>query len=518
MDGRTTYRLTRQHLALLCGVIASLSLLWFTEIPLGIPGEWTWPRLPADAQSGWNVLLAALGGSAYLAFVWGGAIRLAGPAVSRVESAVWVGLLGIASLAWLGLVQETAPPAGQFAKAPFVLYYPSSSGYFYKIRYEAPDVGPFLANYERLMAEGDVLHVGTHPPGLFLLFHGLRSGQQWAPQTSQMLFAWAPASFQEAMEIVRENTAATEHPASAEDAATLWWACLLAWCCAAATVWPLYGLLRWNLSAEWAWWGAALWPLVPAVAIFLPKSDAAYPFLAASFVLCAVWSWQRKSLSAAFCAGGLLFLCLLLSLAFLPVLLAVGLFVLWDAGADAASRAESPRAALRKIGVWSLSLSAGLLVPIIALLPTGVFMPRVWLLNYANHAGFYAEYARTWWMWLLVNPVELAISVGAPLAVTGLCGLPSILGNRSPSARVRRGLSVGLAVWGILWLSGKNSGEAARLWLLFMPGVVWLAGQSLALANSETQDRRATRTLFVLQLIACMLTVHRVGGFHLAAQ
>lgn len=511
-------RRVAQRLTLAGSVIVTLGLLWFTEIPLGIPGEWTWPRLPADAQTGWNLLLASLGGAIYLAFIRGGAARLGCPTVSQAETAAWVGLLGVASLAWLGLVQETAPPAGQFAKAPFVLYYPSSSGYFYKVRYEAPEVGTFLANYEQLMAEGDVLHVGTHPPGLFLLFHGLRSGQQTLPGAARLLSAWAPASFQEAMDIVRENTAATEHPAHVEDAVTLWLACLLAWCCAAATVWPLYGLLRLNLSAEAAWWGAALWPLVPALAIFLPKSDAAYPLLAATFVLSAVWSWRQKSTSIALFSGGLLFGCLMLSLAFLPVLLAVGLWVLWDAGTQAWQQRESRLDTVRWTCWWSLGLGVGFLLPIVALLPTGVFMPRVWLWNYANHAGFYAEYARTWWKWLLVNPVELALSVGAPVAVTGLFGLVGLRDRPAVSSRLRSGLCVGGAVWGLLWLSGKNSGEAARLWLLFMPGVVWWAGQSLARANSGDATRRANLILLALQLAVCILTVHRVGGFHLAGQ
>ncbi|OYW19879.1 MAG: hypothetical protein B7Z55_08105, partial [Planctomycetales bacterium 12-60-4] len=85
----------------------------------------------------------------------------------------------------------------------------------------------------------------------------------------------------------------------------------------------------------------------------------------------------------------------------------------------------------------------------------------------------------------------------------------------------QRAAWLGLVVWGLLWLSGKNSGEAARLWLLLMPGLVWLAGQSLVQRHSGSTPtlldlRRALGSL-ILALIVCILTVHRVGGFHLAA-
>ncbi len=44
-------------------------------------------------------------------------------------------------------------------------------------------------------------------------------------------------------------------------------------------------------------------------------------------------------------------------------------------------------------------------------------LPAVWAYNYINHAGFYAQYPRTLWKWLLVNPLETAFAVGCPVAV-----------------------------------------------------------------------------------------------------
>ena len=42
---------------------------------------------------------------------------------------------------------------------------------------------------------------------------------------------------------------------------------------------------------------------------------------------------------------------------------------------------------------------------------------NVWAWNYRNHAGFYGQFPRTYWRWLLVNPLELALALGVPIVV-----------------------------------------------------------------------------------------------------
>ncbi len=507
------------------GLVLTTLVLWLTPLPLGIPGEWTWPRIPADPQASTNLFLAGLAGGLYVGFIAYGTRRLRHPECSRLEEAVWVTMLGGASVFWIWNVQETAPPAGQLAKLPFVLYYPSSSGYFYKVRYESPQAGPLLSGYESLMAEGDHLHVGTHPPGLFLLFHGLRDFQQRFPGVTSWLYSWAPYSFRDAWEVVTENAARTEHSVIPADGVTLWLAGLLALLCAALTVWPLYVMLRWNASRETAWLAAALWPTLPAASIFIPKSDAAYPLIAALLVLATVGSWRRRSIGLAVLAGVILWLGLMASLAFLPVLLFCGVWILFDLVSRwRQQQAGRGRLLFTTIG-WTSGFAVGFLLPI-ALLAWGcsINLFRVWAWNYRNHAGFYDDFTRTWWAWLLVNPVELAFAVGWPVFVLMLLASLRLLKAGNWNSAACRTLLAGGFVWGLLWLSGKNSGEAARLWLLFMPGNIWLVAQGFlpgpaSSIDSELETPRSGGFLLMLalQLVACVLTVHRVGGFHLAS-
>lgn len=486
--------------------IVTVAFLWGTPIPLGIPGEWTWERMPADPQTVANLLLAGVAAAMYLGFVMVGERRLARSTTSTLETAAWLIALGGAGFCWLWTVQETAPPAGQLGKAPFILYYPGSSGYFTHARHEAPQAGAMLRGYEELMRKGDVLHQGTHPPGLFLVFHGLIALVERQPWLIPLVQSMEPLSVQEAFGVIAENESRGTHPLTPADRAVLWLATLLAMTATAATVGPLFGLLRATHDRASAWTAAALWPTVPAAAMFLPKSDAVFPFFACLALFALMKSLRGRSLWCGLLAGLILFVALFTSLAFLPVMLFGALGTL----------AYGLRDKDRQRGLMSLfptiiGVVIGLLVPIIALWLGGrINMFTVWGWNLHNHAGFYEKFTRTYWKWLLVNPLELNFALGAPLAVAAIWGLP--LRRRLTNSTLADVLTVlAVSVWGLLWLSGKNGGEAARLWVLMMPAAVWIAAQGWPRWAVSPPTRWSW---LALQLAVSIATVHRVAGFH----
>ncbi len=486
--------------------VGVVGLLWGTAVPLGVPTEWLWGRLPADAQSVPNLVLACCAAAVYLLFVWCGDRRLSQSTTSPVEVAAWLAGLGIAGFCWLWTVQDTAPTEGQLGKAPFVLYYPGSSGYFTQARYESPQAGELLRGYEALMQRGNVLHEGTHPPGLILVFQALIAIVEQQPGLIKILQSCEPESVHDALDVIAENAARSPHPLLPADRAVLWLATLLTLVAAAATVWPLFALLRVTLDRSAAWIGAAVWPAVPAVAIFLPKSDAVFPVIACGALVALAGSYRHRSAWRGGIAGAVLFLGLFGSLAFLPIMVfgALGVLVL------------SVRRAGGKQGVIELlptvvGVTLGLAIPIMLLrLACGINMLTVWGWNYHNHAGFYGQFTRTYWKWLLVNPLELGVAVGVPVAIAALWGLPRCLRFREWTTADWL-TAVATLVWGLLWLSGKNAGEAARLWVLLMPGAVWVAAHAIDRAASP----RWRWIWLALQLAVCLLTVHRVAGFHL---
>lgn len=483
----------------------TVGMLWGTAIPLGIPTEWVWERMPADAQTVPNLVLAGAAAGLYLLFVWLGDRRLARPTVSHNEVAAWLGGLMAAGFAWLWIVQDTAPMEGQLGKAPFVLYYPGSSGYFTQARYETPKTAELLRGYEALMQRGNVLHEGTHPPGLILYFQAVIALLEQQPELIEALRSSEPESVHDALDVIAENSARTIHPLQPLDRAVLWLTTLTTLLMAAATVWPLYLLLRVTLDRSPAWLGAAVWPAVPAVAIFLPKSDAVFPVMACTALLALSWSYRHRSLWRGGIAGAVLFLGLFCSLAFLPIALFGALAVI-----TLSVRRSGAKTGIAELLPLCCGVLLGLVLPIILLrLLCGTNMLTVWSWNYHNHAGFYAQFTRTYWKWLLVNPLELGVAVGVPVAIAAMWGLPSL-------SRFRFWTSadwltvVATLVWGLLWLSGKNAGEAARLWVLLMPGAVWIAAHGL-----QRLPPRGRWVWLTLQLAVSMLTVHRIAGFHL---
>lgn len=530
----------RIWLAIILGTALSLAVLWLTGLPLGIPGEWTWKRSSIEPDTLWNLVGGVVASGLFAGFMLLGRRRFeaaSGSAYFRIESTAWLCGLVVVSFIWLWIVQEISPVENRLGKAPFVLYYASSSGYFTRARYEQTDPQALLAQYENLMREGDVLHTGTHPPGLFLVFHGLIRLCQQSPQLRSFLESTQTASFREACDVIEINVMRGRNPGSflPSDRQVLWLATLLVMLAAALTVVPLYGLLLRTCSSANAFCFAALWPAMPAVAIFVPKSDVAFPLF--GVLLLWLWrgAWDRRSQVLAFLAGAMTWCSLICSLAFLPCVLVAALSTLGEAigrlvrparrsiTVNPAEESESPIGFRRYLCI--ISAAVGFLLPTFLLwIFLQINMLNVWRLNYQNHAGFYLQYPRTYWKWLLVNPLELMCAAGWPLALLAMMTCWRVLlrgqtvSSFVPRSRLVSDVGSIVFVWGLLWITGKNSGEAARLWIVFLPWLNWLASiqfEWLTQRSGDIETRQHQAAIFSgWQFAACLLTVMRISGFH----
>lgn len=496
--------------------IFTMLVLCVLPFPLGFPGEWTWVRIGYTEQEAATelffsllILLPISGG--WLFFVHWGA-RL----ISRVSTAVrtaWLAGLWASSFLLVAALQSLQPTPFPQVKA-WALFYPHSSGYFHVARYDMQTVEEFLAGYEARMAEGDVYHIGTHPPGLFLFHRFLWNSCENSPALTKGLIAGSPHSVAGAFDELQENLARSDKTLTDTDRATLWLAMLLTQAVAVATVIPLYLLVSRILSRESAWLAAACWPLVPSLSVFLPKSDALYPFVAVLFLWLWISSGEARQWWRACAAGFVFWIGALLSLAVVPVGLIAGLYSLsqWFRDASENPAPESPGAARKRI-LLTIVLSVGtfLLATLALGLVYHVNLFSVWLWNYHNHARFYDEVPRTVWKWWLANPPETFFAVGAPLATAAIWGL--FRWKQSP-LRFRQLLGSSLLVWGLIWISGKNSGEAARLWLVFFPVVCLAASASFDELKEEAGIVRSPATWFLTaQLAVCAVTVATVSGF-----
>ena len=508
---------------------AALAFLWLSEIPLGIPGEWEWQRIPLDLVSG-EVLLAlvemAIVGAVLLLMFRGGLQRIG--ACSRRELTAWLAGLTAAGFVWLSTVQSTPPSPWDSGKVPFVVYYPGVSGYFHKARYEIEDTAQFLSGYEELMAEGDVLHVGTHPPGLFLLYRGLWQLADASPALCELAEATMPESVQDSFTTVEANIRIRGRGLSSADRATIWLAAVITQLLCAATVVPLFVLMRQAVSRETAWRAVVFWPLLPALAVFLPKSDVLFAFPTASLLACWLLAVRNRSVVLGAIAGVIGWCSLLMSLAFLPLgLIAVLCGV--SAARSSSSGDGNGTAGLTAPLAAQLRPIVGGVIAFLVLTVGFAFLAdvnlgRVWRLNYQNHADFYSQFERTWWKWLLVNPVELAFACGVPVAVLAAAAVWRSVKGHSQQTIKWQSMSV-VFVWGLLWLSGKNSGEAARLWIPLLPVLAWQLAAWFDRSSDSPEHSISLRNpvdrnwliLLALQMALCSLTALRVTGFHFDA-
>ncbi len=460
------------------------------RVPLGVPGEWEWLRVQFPPVWQW-LCLAGVCVAAYAGFVALGFKALAARSSRRAEAAWLTGLLA-AAIGVQVIIPSGAPDGYDLTKWAAANYLPGSAGYFKVARQQAVrDPWKFLAEYPRWIRDQDSLHIGTHPPGLIAVQCFLIDLMEWQPSLAGFLLDHMPRAVDQGFRVFAERD---PQPLTRADRAALYATALLTLVACAGTVVPLYLLARVALNAPAAWAAAALWPLAPAANLFQPVADTAYPLLSTSALALAAWAarlaerpgWPAfAAFPMAFSAGMVMAFGMFFTLAFLPVGLIVALIVCLHRAVSWRSRAGL----ILTIGVGFITI----LLCGWAVIGANPFVIGSW--NLYHHARFYDDYPRTYRLWLLVNPVELAIAVGLPSVVWCLIALFAPRG-------------VPLAVWSTLLvltltnLTGRNMGEVARLWILYMPPLLVGAGYGFDRWVRKPAPLAASTAVLGLQTLA----------------
>lgn len=458
-------------------------------VPLGVRGEWEWPRLPATIDRGLPAP-AILGVAAYAAFAALGARDL-GRRPGRPRESAWLLALAPAAIG-VQLALLAGAPEGYGLTKWVTIDQPGASGYFGLARAEMADVGGFLARYPAWIQGQDALHIGTHPPGLFLASKAALAAMESRPGAARSIVGALPASVQGGFRDILGPRPVAERAAIALIGAATLLACALA-------ALPVYALARATLPAPSAWAAAALWPVVPAAILFQPTSDTAFPLLSASALALASWSCRshpaRWGWPLAAGAGLMLGVGMQFSLVFLGVGLIAALVYATFPGVPARGRLLR----LMATGAGFLAVTSGVWVAY------GANPFAIWWWNQRKHAEFYANYPRSYAAWMAANPIELAVAIGLPLAVLALVGLGT-----------RRAPQVGWAtvlVLVLLTVGGRNLSEVARLWLPFCPPLVVAAASGLARLEAGPAALAATVALVAAQTLLLELAIQVVYPF-----
>lgn len=460
------------------------------RIPLGVPGEWEWLRVQFPPVWLW-LCLTGLGVAAYAIFAAMG-FKVIAANSSRAVEARWLTALGLAAIAIQAIIPCGAASGYDHSRWAAANYLPGSAGYFKVARQQAlRDPWKFLADYPRWIRDQDSLHIGTHPPGLIAVQCVLIKVMESQPWLTEFLLDYMPRSVEQGFRVFADRD---PQPLTRADQAALYATALLTLCASALTVVPLYLLARVSLPAATAWSVVAFWPLVPAANLFQPVADAAYPLLSTSALALAAWSARLLEQTGKPAVAGILFAVasgmvmafgMFFTLAFLPIGLIVAIVV--------GGQRSLP---WRWRGLLILAIGLGFLTLVLCgWLAVGANPVVIGLWNLHHHARFYDEYPRTYRLWLVVNPIELAIALGLPAVVwcaIGLCYL-----RRLPAS-----VWATLLVLAVTNLTGRNMGEVARLWMLYMPPLLVAAGCGFERFSSKPAPLGLSVALLGVQTLA----------------
>ena len=473
-------------------IVVLIAALAFRLLPAGVPGEWEWNRLADWAKLQWDGLaIASLGVAVYAAFVTLG-LRALAVKRSRIFEAASLVALFFASVCIQVIVPMGAPAGYDLTKWASVNYFSGSSGYFQIARAKAAaDPWKFLADYPDWIRTQDVFHIGTHPPGLIMAQCLVLRVMDQNPRLRTALLDHMPPSVDAGFRIFANPG---DRPLTAAERAALYATALLTLVACAGTVVPLYLLARAALPAHTSWAAAALWPLAPCANLFQPVADTAYPLLSTTALALAVWAvrpteQKRLHMAAklllAFVSGTVMAFGMSFTLAFLPVGLIVALTIIGHTSAPRRTRAFL----ILATGAGFLSVLGGGWL----LSAANPFVIASW--NLKHHAQFYVEYPRTYRHWIWVNPVEMIIAVGLPAAVWCLLGYSEWRAVPISSWST-------LLVLALVNLTGRNMGEVARLWMLFIPPLLLAAGVGISRLGARPAALAATAALLGAQTLA----------------
>lgn len=447
-----------RNLLLAAGLATAGLLLWLAlEWPFGVPGEWVWR--PNEIQVHlWPALIVALLVSGVC---W--AVSRPGPweEAPAVARAGWMALLilGIFALQVALLNAAGVPVASPGA----IIASPVATTY-YSVSLEVRDWRGWLAAYPEQM-RALPYHARTHPPGFIVFFLLLRrAAKAVIPHPSEFLHA--------AAEVYRVFGIGP----SATDAAAAMAAPFLMSLIGALSVCPLYLLGRDLVGPGAGVCAAALAAGIPALLLFGASPDLIVLAVAVTTLWLSYSAWRRSSLVRAFLAGLLLALGLFLSLGLLSV---AGWLGLWALLGIVRSRQRS--AIARRAVLQAAVGGAGLVCFYAALYFAFGYRPlAVAREGLFAHRGVTAvEAGRSYWNWLLMNPVEAAAFAGVPLVAAAIWSAF----RRPEAGGLGRGWSF-LGAWlitlALLDLSGTVRGEVGRIWLFLMWPLALAAAPRLA--------------------------------------
>lgn len=454
-----------------------LALAIALGLPFGVPGEWVWAQR--------NDLRFPLSVSLFTLFCLTGLVGIVWQATKHFRKGWIIGALLLAFA--LRFCFASLQPRGWGSPSVFwtlVILSPIATSFFTEAKQvEEQGIGNYLRHYHETLPSKPV-HAATHPPGLPLLFAFWR--QVTKVDALNRFVPMDEITVSELRKFYGELFALPKRDyrlLQEWEVRSAWWAAVLCLSFSLASVAIWGGLMPLTGGNGKGIVDFALFATTPAFLWWIPTVDSIHLFVVLAVLFCAL-QWQRidKGQSSAL---GLrsnwfwatmtgLFAGSALWLAFKNAI-PIGCILLWLMWEHLAKgkehRAWSIEHGARKrvMGQWLLVTVLSAAPYLLAWLLFG-FQPLATLkaASAAHHAQA-GTYARSYLPWVVMNLLDFAMGMGG--AWLGLTVV--YLWHWWRHKRWQPSLTVvTLAVLLLLNFSGMVRGEAARLWLPFVPLLV----------------------------------------------
>lgn len=470
--------------------VAAMAIVVWRPLRLGAD-DWTWRAVRSPE---WGRAVAPCVCFAAIALVVLAVWRCIERTGRLAEAALVSALVGLAFLAQVAVGRQ--PNVG-YHESLFAVGLPKASAYHEAAR-RIERLPEHLRHFDAEVRRPPFrVQLSTHPAGPVVLFwslnHVFAGREAAAGRFEQRCEDWLADGMR-----LEDSPAAKALFArmTAAERAGAWLATIVLRLAACLVLVPVYLMARGLQGRRAALVAAAFSAAIPSLLLFSPGLDQAYPVLALGACWLAYRAGERRSLWRAVVCGLVVSLGLFFTLAFVVVAGWSGLLAI--VGLRRAERAGSRADWVKLLGGGVL----GWLAPVAALYAAfGYNSFAVWEACWQGNAKFNALTQRTYWTWLLLNPVEFAAALGLP--VFCLFGRRAVgeawalarrrLASRDWATLIAAGLLVALNVL------GANRGEVPRLWMFLMPACAVAAA---AETERYAPYRRAVFiVLFVLQCV-----------------
>lgn len=435
----------------------------------GVPGEWVW-RAGAVRTN----LLPSIAGVLALTALTAALCR-----PGRWESlrpaarAGWLGALVLVVFVFqLALLNASGLP---WIAQGAVIASPVATTYF-GVSLGVEDPAQWLARYPDLM-RALPHHAPTHPPGFVLFFVLIRRICASLSPQGDWLSGVAEQYRLFGMDLTPADALAAIVSAGA--------VALIG----ALSLPALYALAARQGGARLALCSACMAAAMPGLLLLGASSDLIVMTLAVVALWLGYGAWRSGSLVGAGLAGLTVALGLFVSLAFGLVAAIAAAWVIFGA-ARVGDRAAAVGRAAKHAAAAGLAFGAFYLVLYLVWDYRPIAVAREALA--AHREVTTVSFARAYWKWVLMNPLECAIFVGLPLTISALWSWRSVRWSQLP--RLGSLLIAWLVVMAVLDLSGIVRGEVGRIWLFLL----WPAALAAGAYLSRRSDAARLVPLLVL--------------------